>query len=731
MRTTVRRLAGTLLIAAAAVLGVPAGASAATAHTTRASSAAELHLVLPLRADSAGLRRFANAVTDPSSPEYGRYESVSWLERHFGASRSTERRAIAYLRGAGATDVKVDNTGLLLEATVRAATAERLFGTELEQVHSTRAGNYVRPAAGTSLPSVLRGLVTGVVGLDTRQVAESPSTARPAPGSDDTFRSLTASVGEANAASDEHVDTDEGSAYTPVSGTPSGCPGGLGTGGFSPSQYLTAYGISALQAGGTQGQNERVALIEIDGFKQSDIKTFATCFGLKLPKIVAFRTGANVSAGGLAPGAESTLDLEVLAATAPKLQSIDVYESQSDAADVLEAMTAPLENPGYKPQVISASLGLCESQTEQAIGRSGVAAVESALETAAASGISVLAASGDNGSADCQDDNGNPIPQLAVNYPASSIWVTGVGGTNLTLNATNAIVSQSVWNDDAAAPGKSGGGGFSELFNAPSYQRGTVAGPRREVPDVALLADISPGYDVYCTATPDCLGGGFTDPWQPFGGTSAATPLLAGGFALVDQLLRQHKLQSLGLANPLLYELGRAATPNLFDDVTAGSDDVGPFIQASAQPLGCCTAAAGFDAASGWGGVNLATFAVEALAHQPALVDISMALPGDQRPLAAKAIKTNITCDGSCLAGAYVAVFFGSHREFTDYSSLVTLRRKGTRTVKISLTAKQRLKIAAAIAAGTKVTAVVVGAIVDPAGNIERSTPKRTLRVTR
>src|SRR5437762_958595 len=151
----------------------------------------------------------------------------------------------------------------------------------------------------------------------------------------------------------------------------------------------------------------------------------------------------------LAPGGESTLDLEVLDAAAPKLKEIDVYESHPRAADVLRSLTAPLQNHGKTPQVISASLGTCEPALLQSIGDAGVRAVEGALAAAAASGITVLASSGDDGSTACQSRSG-PINLLAVSFPASSPLVTAVGGTNVLLNPDNTIASQLVWNDGPA-----------------------------------------------------------------------------------------------------------------------------------------------------------------------------------------------------------------------------------------------------------------------------------------
>ena len=79
---------------------------------------------------------------------------------------------------------------------------------------------------------------------------------------------------------------------------------------------------------------------------------------------------------------------------------------------MLKALSAPLQSPGFKPQVLSVSLGLCESETQQNIGKAGIAALESVLKVAAAAGVSVLGASGDYGSADCtQRTPDRPAPR--------------------------------------------------------------------------------------------------------------------------------------------------------------------------------------------------------------------------------------------------------------------------------------------------------------------------------
>jgi subtilase family serine protease len=518
------------------------------------------------------------------------------------------------------------------------------------------------------------------------------------------------------------------SGYAGPNGAPQGCPAGVAAGGFAPNQYLTAYGYSPLQQAGTLGQGERVALVEIDGFNLSDVKTFAKCFGLHVPEIHAYGVGIPRL---LPPGGEATLDLELLIASAPYLSQIDVYETSPDATHVLEALAAPLTKTGFKPDVISASLGLCESDTVGAVGKPAIMAVEADLRAAAYEGISVLAASGDTGSAGCLGASGDtttPLPQLGVIYPASSPWVTAVGGVNFDLSAQNQIVDQVVWNDADDDPGEAGGGGFSMLFSRPGYQDGLFSIDERAVPDVALLADISPGYDAYCTAQDDCNDRG----WMTFGGTSAATPLLAGGFALVDQMLRHDELLGLGLANPLIYRFAQqppGGTP-VFYDVTAGSNDVGPYIQGDQQPLGCCTAAAGFDEASGWGGINLDQFALDTVAAQPPLATVRVKLPSHQRPDVADGVAANVSCSRGCDIGLRADVTIGRREPFAANSSLVHLGAKGSRTLTAGFSGAQLREVEAALKAHQRVTAEVTASVVDPAGQAERQSATVRLHIT-
>ncbi|MFL5863924.1 MAG: protease pro-enzyme activation domain-containing protein [Solirubrobacteraceae bacterium] len=706
------------LLCAAALWASPARAAGTTRSTWLGSAPASrtVSLVLPLKADLDGLTRLAAAVADPHSARYGHYEPVARLARRFGASDAARSRVVGFLRRAGATGVKIDVTGLFADATLKVARAQRLFGTTLASfrtAHATRGATFMAPATHVQVPDGLRGDVTGVVGLDTAPLFGS-STSSTAAGAQWPH------VAAAPGAESLH----EESGYLKRTGTAAGCSAAVRQSGFTPNQYLRAYNYTPLQNAGFQGQGERVALIEIDGFRYSDLRSFSKCFRLATPAINGFGIGLNKP---LSPGGESTLDLEVLDAAAPKLKAVDVYESRPDAVDVLRSLTAPLRNPGSKPDVISASLGSCEEATVGAIGESGLRHVEGALALAAASGISVLASSGDDGSSACLTPSGRPLPGLAVSYPASSPFVTAVGGTNIDLNSANQIVSQEVWNDSPLVIA-SGGGGTSAEFKRPAYQNSFFGGSHRAVPDVSMLADVAPGYEIFCTAKGDC-GHGHKNPWTQVGGTSAAAPLLAGGLALVDQALRRSHRQDIGLANPMLYEIAHStAAANVVSDVLANNNDLGQSFGGRAS--GCCTAGPGFDEASGLGSINLAGLAFAAGAMVPRIVNVALWVPTQRRPVASEHLLAQVSCSGRCLMGALARIRVGRSGKLTSQSSNVyLLKNGGHKTIEIRFDARTLIKLRTALARGQRVTATVYGAIFDPGGNVESRTRGQELRV--
>jgi subtilase family serine protease len=663
-----------------------------------------LPLVFPLRADVTGLERFATAVSTVGSPLYGHYQSIVVLAHRFGATLTDRRRVTSFLRRAGATHVRVDATGLFADATLSVGQAGRLFGAPLARFQATRAGRYLAPTTATRLPAALRGAATGVVGLDTRPVQAQPA-ARMAPAA-----SFPHTASTFNAASGP-------SGYQHRTGTAAGCPAGQADRGFTPNQYLDAYGYTPLHQAGLDGQGERVSLIEIDGFRYSDLRTFARCFGLGIPAINGF--GVNIK-HPLTPIGETELDLQILDAAAPDLKAVDVYESRARPADVLQSLTAPLQNRGRVPDVV------CDPALALAVGRSGLRAAEGALALETASGITVLASSGDDGSSACVVQ-GSPLPARATNFPASSPYVTGVGGTNVVLNTANQIQSETVWNDapyDIAA----GGGGTSALFRRPSYQNGFVTQRNRGVPDVSMLADLLPGYSIFCSvkACQGYGGGG----WVAIGGTSAASPLFAGGLVLVDQLLRQDGKQSLGLANSLFYKIQRRyAADNVFNDIQTGNNDLGAYIPGgNGRPLGCCTAGPGYDRASGLGSPNLAKLAVVAVALEPRIATVGLSVPA-QRPVLRRHLIARVSCSRRCLFTVGATLAIQGEKPMTVGAPRQLLRGRGHRTVTLAFSGGQLRRLRSALQHHRRIDARLVGQIIDPSGGVEAVSRPRTIRV--
>ncbi len=725
-----------MIIPAAAQAATPGRRGGAVTHgravtvhrVGRAVSTRTIALEFPLAVNQRGLARFAAAVSTPGSPQYGRYASIPWLSRHFGASAVTRGRALAWLRAHGARQVRVDGTGLFADATMRVGRADRLFGTSLARFHSdatstSGAYDFLAPASRARVPRALHRAVTGVIGLDTRRLSNMGPVRASGAARGRAYRSA------AQARFARQVTPAPSSGYSARSGTPAGCAQAIAGPGFTPNQYLDAYGYQPLQALGLAGQGERVALIEIDGFRTSDVKAFAACYGLVAPPIDAFRVRIPHP---LAPGGEATLDLELLDAAAPGLKEIDVYESQATASDVLRALTDALATRGRKPDVISASLGTCEADVRAAIGTAGVETVEQTLQLAAATGVSVLAASGDSGSTGCLTSRGAPLDTLGVDFPASSPWVTGVGGTNLTLSTANTmadpVANQVVWNDEPTLAGAGGGG--TSLFPRPSYQTGFQTSSRREVPDVSMLADPLPGYEIYCTATTNCVSTSQPNPWIAFGGTSAATPLLAGGLALIDQDLRVHGQEDIGFVNPLLYATDHsAAAATTLSDVISGSNDISA--QLFGRPLGCCAARTGYDEASGLGSVNLSGLDAVARARVAKQVVVGLTVPSQPRAIDSGHLLATVSCTSECLMGAYAQIQIGtSTKSFNAYSTAYELISKRRRTIEIPLGGSTRTAVTAALGRHQRVVATIHGALIDLSGEIVRQTVGKTLTVT-
>ena len=625
------RLTSALLITGALVAAAPAaanassvfaGSSAAAVQGKRigpASASHRLTLLLSLRTDEAALTAYATAVSNPASPLFGKYLRTAQITKRFGSSKADRARVTKALRAKG-LPARPGASGLWIETEATVAQASALFSTGFASYRARTSGKrFVAPTGKPQLPPALAGTVTGVIGLDDAPAFTPGGGLGPlTPQETLSFNSSQRAVG---------------SSMRGNLGTRAGCSDARTTGqnvpigssspngyipAYTPNQINTAYGLDTLHKRGYKGQGQRIAVIETDGFDRSDLLTAAECFGYKAPPTPVKLVGINQP---LPAGTETTLDLQVLAVSAPKLNAISVYEGDGSNPGIAKSFEAAITAQGrYTPSVISSSLGICEAG--QASAQPLIDAMEQLFKAAAARGITVASDAGDTGATGCPiGDNSDAFPVLSLQYPSSSPWVTGVGGTNFSLNSANKITEEVVWNDSPTNFG-AGGGGYSLLFRKPWWQKGPGVGSGQAVrnsPDIALLADSVPGYPIYC-ADSDCLDG-----WSPVGGTSASTPLFAAGMAIANQQAKAEGQSQVGFLNPAIYKLAAKSSTRkkVFRDVTTLGNDLGKMIAPAFAASGCCSAAKYYDRASGWGSVNFPSFSYEVRklrSHRPSAV---------------------------------------------------------------------------------------------------------------
>jgi subtilase family serine protease len=604
-------MAGTLLafhISAAAAATPPPNVSFGlpsaplSARVGGAPEGVPVTLQLGLVADQQGIAAAARAGSDPSSPTYGVYATLPELERRWGAPPARQRAVLAALHAVGVQGT-VDVTGLRVTAPMTIGKLERLFARKWSLYASGSAGVFVAlPDGRPQIPKGLRGNIDLVAGASPFLFGRSVAATK-AKRAEATLPPSTPAVGGPYAGG------------TPTrTGTPGpNClstadPGALASPvGLFPDQILTAYGIAPLHQEGLRGQGVRLAIVGEAPTPVEDVTLFRDCFGFPGTPLL-IHGGAGVE-----PILESSLDAMVVSAVAPQLASFDLWvrplATTSDDGDVdefLQLLAAPLEATragAALPDVVSVSYGVCEAQI--APFTAGRSLVERTLAAYASLGITVVVAAGDSGSSACAQDI--PATKLTpafkkpyVSWPASSPWVLSVGGTNLSLNPDNSILSTGVWNDTVfPAPFESagaGGGGVSLFGPRPWWQPAEPFAREsvRMLPDVSAFADAVPGYAIVCSnGVQGCGASQQAGASIAFvGGTSAATPLVAGMIALWIQQARAQGLPRVGFVPPLLYSIA-AKNPSAFVDITLGENAI--------FSVPCCSARVGYDLASGLG----------------------------------------------------------------------------------------------------------------------------------
>ncbi len=494
------------------------------AHLVQATSFNQqlnLSIGLKLR-NSSDLDSLLSAIYNPNSSQYHQYLTPNQFNQLFSPTPDQVQQVVSYLQSQGMTVTSVAPNNLLIDATATVAQVTQAFNV---QINTYQVGNHTFYAntGSPSVPTSISQLITSISGLDNSV----------------TYHPLYRRLNKHNLIHSANL------------AAPSG---------FGPKDLSGAYNATPLQNAGILGDNQTVALFELDGYQLSDVQQYFQTYGLATPTISNVLVDNFNGASG--QGAiEVELDMEVVGAIAPHANQI-VYEGPNTTQGLNDTYNQIVHD--NKAHVVSISWGLCEAYS----GAAELQTLDTIFKQGAAQGIAFFAASGDSGAYDCGDGN------LGVDSPAGDPYITGVGGTNLQLNA-GAYGSESVWsnpNDTQRSPnGAGGGGGVSSTFTHPSWQTGSgVQNGNREVPDVSADADPATGYATYCTVTNSgCPSTG----WITVGGTSAAAPLWAGSMTLINQYLQAQGKAVVGYANPALYGLFNTQQQSpAFHDVTSGNN---------------------------------------------------------------------------------------------------------------------------------------------------------------
>jgi kumamolisin len=346
-----------------------------------------------------------------------------------------------------------------------------------------------------------------------------------------------------------------------------------------------AQGVTAQQVAklydfpqGVDCSDQTIALIELGGgYNQKDLDSYFGAMKQRSPKVVPVTVDGASNSYGDPHGADGEVELDIeIAGSVAEGATIAVYFAPNTEQGFIDAVQAAAHSTQHPPTCISISWGAPEDAGWTAAGRAGM---DSALHMAAAMGITVLAASGDNGSNDGVYDG------LAhCDFPAADPYVLSCGGTSLQLDAKGQLKNEVVWNN---GNGWATGGGVSEDFLLPGWQsadevpRQVDSGQQgRGVPDIAGNADaLRSPYEVVVDGS-----------WMSVGGTSTVAPLYAGLLAVIAASSGTRP----GFLSPYLYQL--SSQPNLYFDVDSGSNVV--------QPAPGYSAGKGWDACSGIGRIN-------------------------------------------------------------------------------------------------------------------------------
>ena len=498
-------------------------------------------------------QRLAMAVSTPGNAQSGKFLTAAQYRAQFAPAQSDVDAVSAWLKAQGFAVGYVPDNHKYVEAVGSVAQAASAFGTSFSD-YTVDGATLRSNDTPLQVPSSL-GSVEAVIGLDeSMALVHHDAKTQPSAG----FR-----VGQPCSAywgqkTVQNTPTPDGTTL-PAS------PSAFAPCGYAGAQLQGTYGVSQAIASGNDGRGVTVAVIDAyaSPTARQDLTTYSAKHGLPAPTASTYREqvapgtyirSTNTKQDPAGWAGEETLDIEAVHTMAPGANILFV-SAPNNYRDLDAALNKVVDS--HSADIITNSYGY----GGEALPTGYIKPQLDAQIQAAATGISVFFSSGDDG-----DETGGvagvaPTPD----WPASSPYVTAVGGTSLGVaqdntrlfelgweTAKSTLTSAGAWSTPAYLYG--GGGGTSRLFAQPSYQAGVVpssisqtygGAPMRAVPDVAALGDPTTGMAVGQSQT--FSDGVYYDEYR-IGGTSLASPLYAGMWALAVQ-----KHGAYGLANPTLY----------------------------------------------------------------------------------------------------------------------------------------------------------------------------------
>ena len=573
----------------------PAWANAqALRSSASASNYVNIRVYLNWR-DEAAAQLAATAVSTPGSASYRHFLTPAQFRQQFAPSQSSVTAVQQFLRDAGFSVVNTPGNNRFVAAEGTVAQAQTAFSVQLGEF-ATSGMTLRAPESAVSVPSALAGIVQGVTGLDqsselmapTNSTGNGPAQSHGAPGVG--FRAgqpCSLWFGE------KTVATPNASAYGTASKPVAPC-------GYTPAQVRGLYGLDTVKADGS-GQTVAFVGANASPTLQNDVAQYSLLHNLPAPSItemVAPGVYRHPDTPKQIPGefyGEETLDAEAIHTTAPGANLLFVGSSNANQdfdASINHIVDKHLSN------IISISYGF----SGENVPRGFINSLNGTFIQAVATGIGVYVSSGDNG------DETSTFATPAVDFYADSPNVTAVGGTSAAIvpaaagltaaytgiDKPDSALNQPGWRRDfevgwqtgrdvisstssdnlatapfslggklvSALPGTffgGGGGGVSQIFTQPAYQRGAIGSyTGRVVPDISALADPNTGLLVGQTQT--FSSGTYYDEYR-IGGTSVAAPLTAGMAAVADQIAGS----PLGFLNPRIYQAYKSSSTAFYD----------------------------------------------------------------------------------------------------------------------------------------------------------------------